>query len=1220
MEVSQQKSPTSKCKSLVLNDEAAKILLEAVDLPEKMRNLLEKNVDMDAHECSDVKDMLKELLDFLKETTKSILETSDEDDKEKSLKIIKSIVSLLKLLVEKKVYSETLIFETLINALSYILTFKEFDFSTQNQVSQLCEKYLEIVGYGTNEYVDMAVCTLNFLLEFTLGKIEGKSVSNADIKRVWNMKAFITILKMNNPLTEKTQNLLLESVTSLTYLQSREGRLHIASIFSKELSLVKSIHTTIKNKLPELNKKQAGLYGDVYFNAWNMAKADVEKEIERCIQDLMELCFTLNRTGLEMGKAGSRVFEILSSLHSLRRLHKFSNTITELYTPFIWRYLKSDLPLERCNAAKIFLDVFPLEKPKGGIVINSQYREKQLNEMRDLLLDECHYVRIIAIKGFCYHLTYSLDCLTVSDVKELLGIITQKLANDASSYQVRVAVFDGLAFMLNEPRSAKLMLTFLPHMYLHIHDVHEKVRAAFVRILLKVRESSEELTMNYFNIVPLKHLTARLVEDHDMVGHLLAKLLMSDIYTPGQTVDVTMRRIRKLIKVHPLALKKLFKYSEQILTVKDAYSLIITIIGSLRKELKNRVEERDNPENRSSAQRSSTVSRKKSKKVLGDISNSYTSSSKEGESENVGSNSDQEEEETGLIGDRQTVASLISSAATLYAKFSDQIIANDEYCSNVEDLSIAFIPQFLLHFKNTVVYYAVINYASLIPINKLAPVSTVAGACMSELKEVSEETPVDVLQCLTHSLCAWNRGHEIIELAMEWLNYAFRSQDLSYSAVPIDKRTRRTGRVRFKPEVGKPLLALKLLDVTLDDIWNEKRLLNKSYTTLLEFYKFLSRIEILLEKRFSRNCPFDEVSDELLHGCYKRYLLLPYQLHRADEDKKSENNTVSTAEPIKAYQDLTRHLEWASKHLIGNIPVKDEDSEIEEKPLVIKCIIELLQTAYIIIDLNLVNQVFAKNISLFVLNILDTVWNAYFIEGSIEIIKALSKYAEAFTMKDEWNLYKTVLPALLSKVLETFALVKFTKDNKLTYFQHFEQIKSSLFTCLIKIQNYFGKDSKQFKEVYNFYVFSCVEMVANEINEGNCVMGQFKLDDHPLMVSVIMKYLVNKRSLSPYLLSSLNEQITINKDEGIHLLACLLLLHTLAFGPKHIINADEFSVCLQNAYTNLNYFNDSNKTNINRSENTTFTLDSEGIDIFQEGNKYIDGICKRVHCARPITE
>lgn len=57
----------------------------------------------------------------------------------------------------------------------------------------------------------------------------------------------------------------------------------------------------------------------------------------------------------------------------------------------------------RCNAADVFLDVYPLEKPEASRDEQFKLLQKQHNEMVELLTDNCHIVRIIGVK-VCYYL------------------------------------------------------------------------------------------------------------------------------------------------------------------------------------------------------------------------------------------------------------------------------------------------------------------------------------------------------------------------------------------------------------------------------------------------------------------------------------------------------------------------------------------------------------------------------------------------------------------------------------------------------------------------------------------------------------------------------------------------------------------------------------------------------------------------------------------------
>ncbi|XP_074000007.1 condensin-2 complex subunit G2-like isoform X2 [Rhodnius prolixus] len=1163
--------------------------------------------------------MLKELKEFVKHLTKQAIETGENVDKEKFYKILKSCISLLKALVDDKKYSEKFIFQTLVTTLSYLLTLQDFDLTVQNQACQLCEKFLKVSGRGSSDNNEVGVCTVNFLLELTLGKKSKKPVTKADIKRVWDLKGFIISLCILNPVLENTKNLLLECVTSLTYLNTREGRLHIASVLSKDVTLVKPIQEIIRQYLPELTKNQAAYYGEVYFNAWNMAKPNVQKEIEECcIQDLMERVFTLNRHGLEMGKIGVRVLMILSSLHSSRRLHKFSDKITELYAPLIWRYLRSDHPLVRCNAAQVFLDVFPLEKPYGGVVVNSEFLKKQLKEMQALMLDDCHLVRAITVKGVCRHLCNSIDCLTVGDVKQLLQIITDKLASDGSSFQVRTAVFEGLELMMLKPHSASLVASILPHMHLHLHDENEKVRKAFVKVLLKLNEKSEDINVCYWEAVPLEHLIARLCEENDVVGEEIVKLLIRDVYTKGQSVEKTIKHLIKIISINPRGVVKLFKYSENVLKPVEAYEIIVSILGTLRKRLKEKVES----ENLTTSQNSNS-SRKRHKKVLQDVSNNG------GNTENEGSDSSPPagQTEERLIDNHRNVVALISGASTLWAVFSTEL-QHKKYLDALYILGNEFIPFFLLNFKNTLVYYAVINLASLIPINILAPVSTVAGACISELKEMTEETPEDVLKCLIFSLCAWNRGNEVIDLAVEWLNYGFGLHDLSESIVPV-RKTRRPRKVRFKPVIGKPMLAVRLLDCLLDNSVNERRLLEKNYNCIYELYKFLDRIKALLEKRLSRGAPFDDLlTDEVLYGCYKRYLLLPSCLHRPQQPPDSASFISTTGEStdaVIAAKECIEHLTWVAGSLMNYLPQKrasekdgeeDDEQEEEDIPFCVKCLLLVLTTANMTISLNLADILFAKAVAIFAINLLGTEWSPYFLEKSIDTAVSLAEHAQTYTPNDEWNLFKMVLPSLLSRILETIAHIKLTPQNITVYTNDYRQMKLSLFKCLTIIERCSWPNSTDFNKVFNFFIYSCIEMIVTKISEENEFTPYTKLDDHPMMVSTIMKFFIKKGGkITDQILKSLNEHITLNKQDGIYLLGCLSLLYTLAHCAKTILKRDQFEDCVHNAYACIKHFNNIDKSNISLQDSNFFAETSEMIDVYKTGDEIIKQLCKHIGCA-----
>lgn len=60
---------------------------------------------------------------------------------------------------------------------------------------------------------------------------------------------------------------------------------------------------------------------------------------ERCIQWLMDRAFTLNRRKSSVKPLLQNLQSLLKGLHLCRQKAKFSNVITDLYSPLMWKYL-----------------------------------------------------------------------------------------------------------------------------------------------------------------------------------------------------------------------------------------------------------------------------------------------------------------------------------------------------------------------------------------------------------------------------------------------------------------------------------------------------------------------------------------------------------------------------------------------------------------------------------------------------------------------------------------------------------------------------------------------------------------------------------------------------------------------------------------------------------------------------------------------------------------
>lgn len=89
---------------------------------------------------------------------------------------------------------------------------------------------------------------------------------------------------------------------------------------------------------------------------------------------------------------------------------------------------------------------------------------------------------------------------------------------------------------------------------------------------------------------------------------------------------------------------------------------------------------------------------------------------------------------------------------------------------------------FCFCFQGSKTFFATIHLASLVPISKLTPISTISSMCVSQLKNLTENFKKEEVEVYINALCSWNRGPEILDLAHDWLDQSFRSEHLNQSA------------------------------------------------------------------------------------------------------------------------------------------------------------------------------------------------------------------------------------------------------------------------------------------------------------------------------------------------------------------------------------------------------------------------------------------------------
>ncbi|PIK47294.1 putative condensin-2 complex subunit G2, partial [Apostichopus japonicus] len=270
------------------------------------------------------------------------------------------------------------------------------------------------------------------------------------------------------------------------------GRSFLSGLFGLNTKLISKLHTAIKGHLPfssnffrkkleETWKKQVSssffhvpgrnrflpeetepcraevqYYGEIYFKAWKTATGDILMTIEQsCIQDLMFFAVHAKRQGSH--SLAAILVQLLGYFTKQKRLQGVDKMLCTLYEPILWRALNAANPGVRVNAAYLLIDAFPLQDPESNKESMDAILQKQIDALNTLLCDPCPTVRVTAVQGVCKVVSVYWELLPAAAVSSFLAKLIQDQVYDTSSPDVRVAVFKGLKYILDNPLSHPLL-------------------------------------------------------------------------------------------------------------------------------------------------------------------------------------------------------------------------------------------------------------------------------------------------------------------------------------------------------------------------------------------------------------------------------------------------------------------------------------------------------------------------------------------------------------------------------------------------------------------------------------------------------------------------------------------------------------------------------------------------------------------------------------------
>ena len=292
-------------------------------------------------------------------------------------------------------------------------------------------------------------------------------------------------------------------------------------------------------------KSIAHAYGEIYFNAWKNASGAFLIKLENgCLQDLIYHAIFVSDKALL-----NSLREILDYFNSQRKYKGVDKMLLRLYEPLLWRNLKVTNSQVRLNALSLFINAFPLQDSDASNVEMSNLLQRQFNELNELLFDGEALVRELCVKGVSKILNIYWELIPTAVIKLLLSKMIDQLAYDSNSVKVRVAVVNGLTYILNNFLSHSLFKQLLPSSSPLFHDKSDSVRIAYCKLLIAVKSVKN---IHFLEIVKLEDLLMRL--EHDMkkpkIASLLSKLLLSSFFPQKKLDNTQLKRFKQLYEAN----------------------------------------------------------------------------------------------------------------------------------------------------------------------------------------------------------------------------------------------------------------------------------------------------------------------------------------------------------------------------------------------------------------------------------------------------------------------------------------------------------------------------------------------------------------------------------------------------------------------------------------------------------------------------------------------
>lgn len=309
---------------------------------------------------------------------------------------------------------------------------------------------------------------------------------------------------------------------------------------------------------------------------------------------------------------------------------------------------------------------------------------------------------------------------------DFLKKVTGELAFDISSADVRCSVFKCLPIILDNKLSHPLLEQLLPTLRYSLHDNSEKVRVAFVDLLLKIKAVR---AAKFWKICPMEDILVRLEMDSRPVSRRLVSLIFNSFLPVNQPEEVWCERCVTLIQMNRAAARRFYQYAHEHTASTNIAKLIHVIRHCLNACIQRTLRE-------------------------------GSEAHKECEKENASVL-----DKTLSVNDTASMAGLLEIIVILWKNIHRSLENNKEAKIYTINKFAAVLPEYLKVFKDERCKIPLFMLMSFLPASAVPVFSCGVISVLRNQESVTGRSYCTLLDCL----CSWGQVGHVLELIVDWL-------------------------------------------------------------------------------------------------------------------------------------------------------------------------------------------------------------------------------------------------------------------------------------------------------------------------------------------------------------------------------------------------------------------------------------------------------------------